>query len=444
MKQELDLESQKNLNDNLEKEKFKEGRQETISSIKKLFEMLKANDDGTYKPLDSRLRCALEDEIEYFSHLIEEEKDFIESAHQTPEDFDKMMRPKLYMELNQLIFSDISEPEWIVKDFISEHGVTLFFGEPKSSKTILAVYLALCVANEIDFLGQPVKQGRVLYIDEENGKYSMKDKFKRVAEAFSLSLSLVRSNNFLEYIDMFTNNIDLMIFKNIKLEGSKASEWQKNLKEYIEERKPTLVIIDSLVRFMEGDENSANDIRKVFEFIKPFKNKTCFLILHHTPKGGSTPRGSGDIEAQVDDSFIITRKNKFEHKFNIRTNVTRSPNLIDVSYKLVGEEKKPIELVIIGKNKEEPEFYDDEREIIHWIQNKKCNNFRASDIKSELKQINDTARIKALKTLIDFGAINRIGKTNAGKYSVNTNMLDLFCREKLKEMSVESVEKLSN
>ena len=176
--QKLDLESQRDLNVALEKEKYNKDLYETISSIEKVKKILE-------KDNDSRYSSCLDAEKEYFLQILEDKKDLIEIDHQTPEDLEKIMRPKFYMELNKLIFSDISEPEWIVKDFISEHGVTLFFGEPKSSKTILATYLALCVANGIDFLGQSVKQGRVLYIDEENGKYSMKDKFKRIVEQIS-------------------------------------------------------------------------------------------------------------------------------------------------------------------------------------------------------------------------------------------------------------------
>src|SRR3989344_3779570 len=161
----------------------------------------------------------------------------------TLESQDNFEDEKLYLTADELTNLDISEQSWLVEDVISESGGTLFIGSPKSSKSFLALYLAMCIASGKEFLGLEVKKGRVLYIDEENGVRELKSRLSRLMKGQKIE----------------SCDIDFMIFRNLKLQGKSSKEWQEKIKQYIVERKPSLVICDSIVRFMEDDENSAKD-----------------------------------------------------------------------------------------------------------------------------------------------------------------------------------------
>ena len=79
------------------------------------------------------------------------------------------------------------------------------------------------------------------------------------------------------------------------------------------QRIPPLIVLDSLVRFMPGDENSTDAPKAFWERIKKLNGAGCsFLILHHAGKGASTKegRGSTDITAGCDFKYLLTKPSK--------------------------------------------------------------------------------------------------------------------------------------
>jgi DNA-binding transcriptional ArsR family regulator len=58
--------------------------------------------------------------------------------------------------------------EWLVKDLIPARHATNLYGDSGTGKSLIALYLALCVIEGIPFLNFPtVKRGKVLYLDLE-------------------------------------------------------------------------------------------------------------------------------------------------------------------------------------------------------------------------------------------------------------------------------------
>jgi len=58
--------------------------------------------------------------------------------------------------------------EWLVKDLIPARHTTNLYGDSGTGKSLIALYLALCVIEGIPFLNFPtVKRGKVLYLDLE-------------------------------------------------------------------------------------------------------------------------------------------------------------------------------------------------------------------------------------------------------------------------------------
>jgi predicted transcriptional regulator len=104
--------------------------------------------------------------------------------------------------------------------------------------------------------------------------------------------------------------------------GRKISETYVNeLLEWCEGNNTGLVIMDSLVRMHDGEENSARDIAKIFGLMRRLTSAgITLLIAHHNRKpgangdGGSEQmRGSSDILAAIDCHIAVRRPRKDEY-----------------------------------------------------------------------------------------------------------------------------------
>ena len=64
---------------------------------------------------------------------------------------------------------------------------------------------------------------------------------------------------------------------------------------FIRDKKPDLIILDSLVRFMTGDENSVKDVRLLFQGLKKLANEegVTIICIHHLRKAGSFGNSGG-------------------------------------------------------------------------------------------------------------------------------------------------------
>ncbi|GEM_PF-3700914 len=353
-------------------------------------------------------------------------KQILDRAFPNKSDKEKSEKPneknEMFITLNYLLSSGIEKPEWLIESITKKSGITMFIGEYKSAKSFLAMYLALCVANGIDFLGFKNKQGskKVLFIDEENGDITLADRFKRIAEGMNLK----------------TDGIYLLIFKDFKLQGKSSPSWKFAIRDFIEKYEPALIVCDSLVRFIEGDEDKSKDVREVFNFIKPFKTKTNWLLLHHTPKSSETARGSGDWIAQVDDSFIIKSFGKREeHKFVMKTFRSRGADFLEgVEFQLVGEEEDPLIFKCLGNYsavRKKQEYEKSAFEISSWLIRDKITNFKAADVKKQFPYMPDTRRVQALKYLYNEKCLSRVGSLNEGRYLAVHKELNKFAENYL-------------
>ncbi|KHO50610.1 MAG: hypothetical protein QT04_C0050G0019 [archaeon GW2011_AR11] len=201
---------------------------------------------------------------------------------------------------SELILEDIPPISWLIEKIIPVKGVAVISGDSGSCKTYIALLITHSISEGKNFLKKFGSQrGKILYIDEENSLISIRERILKLVS---------------EVTDM--EEIYFLQGKNVKLDDD---IWKLRLEELIIKIKPRLIVIDSLVRFLQGDENSARDVRKIFETIKYLLDKydVSFLILHHTTKQGSnTPRkhsmrGSGDLSAFPDTvNMIIKNKNR--------------------------------------------------------------------------------------------------------------------------------------
>ena len=209
------------------------------------------------------------------------------------------------------LFKDGVPPiNWLVDYFVPERGILMIGAEPKSYKTFMALHLAMSVADGLPFLGEyPTKQARVLYIDEENGQATVGRRVHMLKDGYDLQ--------------ELPEKLYLTSFEGIKLDTQEGAEI---VEELIHEFTPRLVVIDSMVRFLDGQEDKAHDVREIFENLKPIMELTnvAFVILHHTRKdnnkGMAGLRGSGDFAAFVDAVVMLSASKRGEIKVSMEAN----------------------------------------------------------------------------------------------------------------------------
>jgi hypothetical protein len=187
---------------------------------------------------------------------------------------------------------DIPPIEWDIEGLVTTNGYHFLAGLAGRFKTYLGFFMARSFITGEQFLGREVKKRRVLLVDEESRERTLKERTRKV-------LSDLNSTQ--------RHNFKYSISKGIKFDEKNVSQ----LEEDIKNSKAEVVIMDSFARFFVGNENSADDVKKSFELLKPMMEKydCSFIIIHHFNKGDSSDmnslRGSSDLAAQCDTILVI-------------------------------------------------------------------------------------------------------------------------------------------
>lgn len=214
-----------------------------------------------------------------------------------------------FSEVNDLCGLPTSE-NWLIKGYIALDSLSVAFGDPGCGKSFLAIDIACHVATGRAWRGQPVKQGKVLYIAGE-GKNGLSKRFKAWFE---------RHGETPRNIAVCTTPIQLVDAGGISTLVSEIRAMPS---------QPALIVIDTINRnFGPGDENSTADMTKAVSGLDALRTATGAAILgiHHTGHGDKT-RGRGSIvmNASVDMEYRITKTDRTIQAVNTKTKDSDTP-----------------------------------------------------------------------------------------------------------------------
>lgn len=199
--------------------------------------------------------------------------------------------------------------KWLIKRWVQDEALIMVHGPSGGGKTFFVIAAALSVAAGLDqFFGHKVNRGQVVYLAGE-GHHGMR---ARIA-AWKQYNSGVKVDAWISSSGCDLNTPDgyMQVVDEIRALGI----------------KPRLIVVDTLHRFLAGDENKAQDAKTMLDacggLIREFG---CAVVLvHHTgvsdeaqhrARGSSAWRGALDIEISVvpggDDTpaSIVQRKSK--------------------------------------------------------------------------------------------------------------------------------------
>jgi hypothetical protein len=181
---------------------------------------------------------------------------------------------------------------YLVKGILSTRSYCVMFGPPGEGKTFTALDLAYHVAAGKEWMGRRVRRGTVLYLAFEGA-----GGLRRRAQALMQ-----------HYADK-----DVPLYFDSTHYNLREQEGRQQLGQALAElpEKPVLIVIDTFAHALcGGDENSAQDVGAFNTAVEMLVRNTsaCVMVLHHPPKNGNGPRGSGALHGAVDTELEVNNR----------------------------------------------------------------------------------------------------------------------------------------
>jgi hypothetical protein len=196
-------------------------------------------------------------------------------------------RIRTFEDIPDIFKADISDVSYVVPGLVPEGFLTLMAGEPGIGKSFLALRLAVSCAMGTRFLSRDCTRVPVLYLDRENPGAIVRQRVQSMADGPVPGLK---------------------IWGGWLKDGVPALD-DPRLLTIAKEPKP-LIIVDSLIRFHDGEENSASEMSKVLAKLRALANAgATVFVIHHRGKGEGAAdyRGSSDIGGGPDVVYTLTR-----------------------------------------------------------------------------------------------------------------------------------------
>lgn len=199
--------------------------------------------------------------------------------------------------LNDLYAKEYPPENFIIDKFLPVSGITMFSGDAGVGKSFVALDIVKSIVTGKDFLGHfsvNMRDLSCLIIDKENGLKRMQKRLK------GMEVPATDKVHLLKYPERF---------------NLKNAEFMQYMADYIALNDIKLVVLDSFIDVLEGNENAAPDVSEVFNALRSIAPDICWVILHHESKpmpkfrrtASDRARGSSNIKAQLDYLFSLQR-----------------------------------------------------------------------------------------------------------------------------------------
>lgn len=183
-------------------------------------------------------------------------------------------------------YRNVKPPEFLVDGFLVKGSIAMLGGPVAQRKSIIALNIAhaLCTGDALfGYFKVAQKPTRTVYLCPEMGAASFVKRIKQIGLG--------------EYVGK-TLFIQTM------------SERPTALDELDGELPGAVVLVDTITRFIEGDENKSEDMRRFAQKVFRLVNAgATVVLLHHSKKGSSGTlddglRGSSELAAFVDSCWV--------------------------------------------------------------------------------------------------------------------------------------------
>lgn len=180
--------------------------------------------------------------------------------------------------------------DWLVEPLIPAGRQVAVFSEAKSGKSLLALEMAAALATGGPVLGQPPCAPRsVLYIDQEMTESDLRERLTDMG--YGPGDDLTR----------------LVYFQLCTLAPLDRPSGAEAMAKLIDVHQPELVVLDTMARVVDGEENSSDTYRNFYQFTGLLLKArgVSLLRLDHSGKDGA--RGQRGSSSKADDVDVVWR-----------------------------------------------------------------------------------------------------------------------------------------
>lgn len=182
--------------------------------------------------------------------------------------------------------SEFPQPDWIVEGLVVRNGLALLYGDSGSGKTTLCLYLADAVQQGKDLFGLKCKQGKVIFIENDESAELLRSHRDKVGLPAKLSVPIVE----------VVWNADIKKFN-------------KEFGDLLYYHKPDVVLIDAYTSLGIPDITRPESGLVLDELRRLAKEHECaFVIIHHVNKAGDQI-GSSLHKAKMDSMVSLVNVN---------------------------------------------------------------------------------------------------------------------------------------
>jgi hypothetical protein len=173
---------------------------------------------------------------------------------------------------------DIPSAEWIVDTMAPEGGLTIAAGKSASYKSITFLHMAHCIAVGVPVFNKYItkKPGPVIYLNEENTWSIFKPMVSMIQKGMRTYVKK----------DLDFKDLHFLTYQQVSLDV-KNRRGRAKLEKAIQETGAKVIIFDSLKRFIDFEENDADNVNRFYSFVvKPLMIKygVTIILLHHVRK----------------------------------------------------------------------------------------------------------------------------------------------------------------
>ena len=201
------------------------------------------------------------------------------------------LTPSPYLNVEEILSLPVAM-DFIWEPLLRVNGILLLVGPAGVGKSLLALYIAIQIAQGNPLFEMKTQQAKVLYVDGETNEITTKIRLSKFLQNPIPNLYYVAFHGDLFHLANYAT-----------------------LVYYVQQVQPDLIILDSLIRFHTLDENKSGDMKRLAVFFRDFalKFNCAFLLLHHTRKTSQfgtisdVVRGSTELRAFPDSVLILKR-----------------------------------------------------------------------------------------------------------------------------------------
>jgi RecA-family ATPase len=195
--------------------------------------------------------------------------------------------------LSTLELLNMPAPTWQVEGVIPAGGLIAIYGPPGCGKSFTTIDVAMSVATGRDWFGHKVEPGFVVYISAEGGA-GISKRAKAWLTAHDVDARDVNMAWLIEPMSINADSEQMAVLLNRVVEVG---------------RTPSLIIVDTLARCFDGDENMQEDMGRFVAGVDMLRHElNCtVLVVHHSRLDGTRERGNTSFRGAVDTMISLAK-----------------------------------------------------------------------------------------------------------------------------------------